>query len=291
MITVETIHGKFTGYDDDWITKGLQECGAFNRPELSMILSFLRAGDTVLDVGSHIGTYCVPMKKIVGEEGIVYAFEANPETFALLRKNLKDNDVEVRAFNNGVSCKPGILYMQERKNKYISSGSDYLVESPPEGLDQAVEVKLVAIDDVVKEKVDFIKIDVEGMEISVLKSAANTIDRSRPIIYCEYYEYFFKRAKDDPADFERFFKNRNYDYFMNVGKRFVANDEFQLVRIPGPKFVRAHTDFLLIPRESERYPKQFLDWKTYKPYKFIWDRVKTFLSPIKNTLRKVLKKS
>ncbi len=300
MITVEALNGTFTCYENDWVIKEIQACGAFSRPELGMITRFLKPGDTVLDVGAHIGTFSVPIKKAVGANGKLYAFEANPETFSLLQKNLADNGVEAEAFNKGVSAKKGTLYLKGRnlKNRHttndgdqpLNSGADYLTEALPEDSQNLIEVELVRIDDVVPGPVHFIKVDVEGMEMSVLQSAEKTIDRSRPIIYSEYFDYYLKRAGENPRHYEDFFKKRNYHFFINAGSRKASNDAFTLVRIPGPKYIRGQVDFLLIAADSDRYPEQFADWKTYKPYRFLWNRLRNFLSPLKAGLRSIIRR-
>lgn len=293
MITVEAIYGKFTCYDNDWMVEEIKTCGAYSRPELSIIKSILRPGDTALDVGAHIGTFAVPIKKALGPNGKLFAFEANPETFSLLEKNIADNDVEVIAFNKGVSDQKGTLYLKSRRlqkqknsqnNELYNSGTDYLVSAKPDDAENIVEVELVKIDDVVPGPVHFIKIDVEGMEINVLRSAQKLIDEFRPIIYSEYHDHYLKRSGENPKEYGRFFKDRKYHFFMNTGSRKASNDEFTLVRIPGPQYIRGQVDFLLVPKESDRYPKNFLCWKSYKPYKFIGNRIKNFLSAFKAML-------
>lgn len=296
MITVEALNGTFTCYDNDWIVKEIQACGSFCRPELSMISSFLKSGDTLVDVGAHIGTFCIPLKKQIGEEGRLFAFEANPQTFELLQKNFTDNNVKADAFNKGVSSKKGTLYLKGRNldarnqpgnaQNPLNSGADHLTDIKPQDSEFVTEVELVRIDDVIAGPVHFMKIDVEGMEISVLQSAEKTIDASRPIIYSEYFSYYLKRAGENPKTYEDFFKKRNYHFFTNASSRRASNDEFKLVRIPGPKYIRGQVDFLLIPADSDRYPKNFQDWKTSQPWKFLSNRIRNQLGSIKAAILK-----
>lgn len=297
MITVKALNGIFTCYENDWIIREIQDCGAFCRPELGMILQFLRQGDTALDIGAHIGTFSVPIKNAIGPSGRLLAFEANPETFSLLQKNLKDNGIKAEAFNYGVSDKKTPLYLKGRRlkdrsisiddNTPLNSGADYLTDTPQSGTDSLVTVASVQIDDIISEKIHFMKIDVEGMELSVLRSAEETIDRDHPIIYSEYLPYYLERAGEDPNQYENFLKNKGYHFFINARLRKASNDEYTLVRIPGPKYIRGQVDFLLIHKDSDRYPKHFLDWKTYKPYRFIWNKLRNFLSPFKRLVKNV----
>ena len=295
MITVEALNGTFTCYDNDWIIKEIQSYGAFSRPELGMIMRFLKQGDTLIDVGAHVGTFCIPLMKNVGNDGRLFAFEANPQTFSMLQKNFTDNNVTAHAFNKGVSVKKGTLFLKGRnldsrseadnQGQPLNSGADHLTDKRPENSEPFIEVELVKIDDVITGPVNFIKIDVEGLEISVLQSAEKTIDSTRPIIYSEYFTYYLKRAGEDPQTFEDFFKKRNYHFFTNLSSRRAANDEFKLVRIPGPKYIRGQVDFLLIPADSDRYPENFHDWKTSQPLKFLYNRTRNFLSACKAKLK------
>lgn len=52
----------------------------------------IKKGDTVLDLGAHIGYYTLLAAKLVGEKGKVFAFEPEPTNFALLKKNIKINN-------------------------------------------------------------------------------------------------------------------------------------------------------------------------------------------------------
>lgn len=280
-ITIESPYGTYTGYENDRAIIQTQKFGAHTRPELSMVLNFIKENDNIIDVGAHIGTFAVPMATKSGKNGKLFAFEANPKTAGLLKKNIADNDIKAHIFNNGVSTKNGSLFIQERKNKYKSSGSDYLVDKLPQNTKNVIEVNLIKIDDVISDNIDFIKIDVEGMEIEVLQSACKTIDKCRPIIYSEYVEFYMKRAGTTPADFEGFFKNKNYHFFINAGNRNAANDEFKLVRVPGTQYIRGQIDFLLIPKESDRYPSEYTEWYKHNLPKFLYCRFRNLLKTIK----------
>jgi len=281
MITVKSPFGIYTCHDGERIINQIQKYGAHTRPELSMVLSFIKPGDTVLDVGAHIGTFAIPIIKKIGPEGTLLAFEANSDTVELLKKNLSDNNPEAEIFNKGVSHKSGNLYLRDRTNKDSSSLSDYLVESSSQNNKNFVKVELVKVDDIISQPVNLIKIDVEGMELSVLQSAEKTIDNYRPLIYTEYVEYYIKRAGLDLKSFEEFFKKRNYHFFINAGTRNASNDEFTLVKVPGPKYTRGQVDFLMIPQDSNGYPTDYKNWMFCNPFKFLCNRARNILKILK----------
>lgn len=287
-IAVECPFGTFEGYDNDDVIKQIQEFGMHTRPELSMILDFIKPGDVVVDVGAHIGTFVVPIKQAVGEQGKVYAFEAHPDTFGLLEKNVQLNQMSAHLYNQGVSNQEGVLYIADRKNKHKNTAGNYLVEAESDfkKIDD-LQVQLVRIDDTLSEPIDFLKVDVEGRELDVLRSAAQTIDKYRPIVYSEFVEFFIKRrGGDNPQEYEDFFKTRKYHFFLNCGDRNASHDDYNLVKVPGIQYVRKQVDFLLIPEESARYPKQYQEWYQYDFFGFAFNRFRNMLKQIKGLFSK-----
>lgn len=88
------MYGPFFSWGNDFITGQLKQYSAHRRNELAMIKSFLREGDDVIDIGTHIGTFCIPFAKSIGEEGRVFAFEANPHNYELLQRNIQENSLQ-----------------------------------------------------------------------------------------------------------------------------------------------------------------------------------------------------
>ena len=80
----------------------------------------IEKGDTVLDLGSHIGYYTLIAAELVGEKGKVFAFEPEPTNFVLLKKNIKINNYQnVIPVQKAVSNKngKGRLYLKEKKTQ------------------------------------------------------------------------------------------------------------------------------------------------------------------------------
>ena len=141
----------------------------------------LRPGDVVLDLGANIGTTAVVFSKCVGPEGRVFAFE--PVVPELCRENTRRNAAaNVTVVPCGVSDQPG------RVDFHMS---DFCLDShcgpPPSGQRDAVRVRsapLVRLDDWQEEqrldRVDFIKMDIEGAEEAAIRGAERLIARCRP---------------------------------------------------------------------------------------------------------------
>ena len=108
----------------------------------------------------------------------VYAFEANPLVFDIMNISVKINKFDnIKSFNFGVSDKVGKAKIDNFNENNIGGQSLKIGEG---------EIELKPLDDIeFHKKISVIKIDVEGMEINVLKGAKNTINNYRPMLYIE----------------------------------------------------------------------------------------------------------
>lgn len=139
---------------------------------------FVKPGMTVIDVGAHIGYYTRLLSELVGRSGRVFAFEAHPDNYAVLKQNLRGRKYSnVEIYNCAVSDQKGKMQL------YVSSGSSnhsllmgYTEES---GI---IDVESITIDSFLSEKgiksVDFMKMDVEGAEPLVIAGMRNMIASS-----------------------------------------------------------------------------------------------------------------
>ena len=152
--------------------------------------SKIKPGDLVLDVGAHIGSFTLKAAKEVGPEGRVVSFEPSSENFKLLTLNVNSNNYSnVKLFNAAVGSAPGTakLHLGNRKgtNSLLSDAGVQQVgieEVPIRTLDSvADELKLT--------KVSFVKIDVEGFELEVLKGAKSILASSHPSIAMETHDF------------------------------------------------------------------------------------------------------
>jgi len=141
----------------------------------------LKQGDTVLDIGGHIGLFAVVTADIVGPQGKVFTFEPTPFTHRVLQQVVDLNGcskiVEVRG--EAVSSAVGTAVFFDTGNDVSNANS--LVRTDRSKTE--IEVPLTSVDAFVGEHdlyVTCIKIDVEGAELDVLKGARNTFLSQRP---------------------------------------------------------------------------------------------------------------
>ncbi len=157
--------------------------GIYEPPLIRLLQSQNTNGWTSFDVGANVGAITLALAKFSGPEGKIYSFEPGPPNLRRLRDNLNLNPelskrVEMTAA--GVGRTPGELYWAEEKG---NPGNALL------GKTGTHEIKIITLDDFVRErnipKLQFVKIDVEGMELEVMQGAAETLRRFRPMLYFE----------------------------------------------------------------------------------------------------------
>lgn len=141
--------------------------------ELVIIKQEVKAGDTVLDVGAHIGYFTLTLAKLVGNHGRVFAFEPSPENFLILKKNIQANNYNNTFLYNLAADKVRGVKKLYLRNSSADSGFFSNEKNRP-----FLQVKIDRLDDVLGDKVfsvDFIKMDIEGAESVALKGMEKII--------------------------------------------------------------------------------------------------------------------
>lgn len=159
----------------------------------------LSPGDCAFDVGANIGAVAIAMSRLVGVEGKVHAFEANPKTLPRLRTDLAANDVaNVAVVPRAAWSVSGASIAFYCDNSYYAAASS--VHRRNESW-QEVRVPTITLDDycrVNRLSPKAIKLDVEGAEFQVLQGASSLLDRCSPSFVLEYYPP--KRPEEDPVE-------------------------------------------------------------------------------------------
>jgi FkbM family methyltransferase len=153
-----------------------------------------RLGDVFVDVGAHVGKYALRIAKLIGNKGKVIAIEPHPKTFGALLFGIKINQLaNVVAFNVAAwdkKCRLR-LYLGEpdRKSSSIGLLGMGISSLKREVGTSNIEVFAKPLDDIINElelqRVNWVKIDVEGCEWEVLQGSLSTIKRFKPRIIVE----------------------------------------------------------------------------------------------------------
>jgi len=139
-----------------------------------------KPGDTILEVGAYTGLYAIRASEYIGPSGQVIAVEAVPDNFRILKMNVEKNRVaNVKTVSMGIYSKSGQLtfYRQSRQRASFVGGivkDEEKFEIQVDTLDQLAE-------DFGLEKVDFVRIQINGGEIHALKGSKRLLDYYRPV--------------------------------------------------------------------------------------------------------------
>lgn len=244
---VDARHGRFlVNPNDQYIGASMIAYGEWGEAEVRLFLSLLKPADTAVEVGSNIGAHTVPISKAVGNAGLVHAFEPQRLIHQMLNANLALNDcLNVHAHLAAVSNKPGVAEIcsipPHHRLNYgaLSLGFDLADDSHMES------VPVHSIDELDLPKLDFLKIDAEGHDLSVLHGAHASITRCRPVLFVEATS----QAKPGLLDTLRDHDYEGYWYVsaMHDAHNHRANPEYIWAY---QNYIVVSIDLLAVPREQ-----------------------------------------
>ena len=170
----------------------------FEIKELQVLQSIVGMGKTIVEVGANIGNHLVFYAQHLDAKKI-FPFEPNPEAVVLLDKNIRANKLETVVDKRGIGIGAGAEY---GKFAIMLPGENNLGAARLEA--GSGELEVFPLDETLKgERVDFMKIDVEGMEFDVLKGAQGIIGRDKPTLMVEVF-------RPKIAQFEAWCADNNY---------------------------------------------------------------------------------
>jgi len=189
--------------------------------ELSLFKEELNEGNFVLDIGANIGLYTLAASKIVNDSGFVFSFEPDPKSFANLKHNIERNMIQnVVLINKAVSSNTGSahLFCSTSKTHRVFN---YLTRNEGSS-EQTIDIKTISLDDFFKtrsQKVDVIKIDVEGWEFEAFKGMTNLIKTNSTLkIFLEFNPYTLTRSATNIPEFINFLHSSGF-IFYNINEK------------------------------------------------------------------------
>jgi len=193
-----------------------------DRSERDFLARHLSAGCIVVDAGANIGAYSQFLSQCVGESGIVHSFEPDPTNFARLRDSLaKFSNVRVNQLAVSDQTGEAALYVSKSLNvdhrTYPTEG-----ESRKE-----IAVWSTTLDDYFKagERVDLIKMDIQGFELHALRGAARVLDDNLDIkLLLEFWPFGLKQAGASAEAFLSFLHDRDFSLFIHGKNGLVGCD-------------------------------------------------------------------
>jgi FkbM family methyltransferase len=220
--------------------------GKFEAAEMEFLNRYLRQGMTVLDLGAHHGFYTLLASKRVGNTGNVFAFEPSPREREALRLHLRMNrckNVLIQEMALGEQNMDADLHVVEA----WAAGCNSLRPPDVAARMSPVPVHVVRLDDWLAEHkidhVDFVKLDVEGAELSILKGAQRFLERvPRPVILAEVQDVRTLPWGYRARDIVTMLEGLRYEWFQ-------LSTQGSLLKI-GPDREAFETNLVAVPSES-----------------------------------------
>jgi FkbM family methyltransferase len=198
--------------------------GNFEPVETEIVKKEIKENDIILDIGANIGYYSLIFAQLTGKSGKVYSFEPDPTNFEILKKNILVNKHEnVILENKAVSNKEGNLKL------YLSTENNGMHRIyPSKWCKDSIDINSIKIDNyfnIKKQKIDFVKLDIEGAEYDALLGMESIIQNNENIIiFIEFVPASLEEHGTNPEDV--------LDFFINEGfKIFRINNETKLKEI------------------------------------------------------------
>ncbi|MGD1712470.1 FkbM family methyltransferase [Dapis sp. BLCC M172] len=168
--------------------------------ELEFIRQNLKVSNPVIvDIGANTGNHLVYFAKIM-QAAKVIPIEFHPEIIAALKRHISINQVsniDLSKLGYAIGKNRGISFIKEHPAK------DFCLTEIADNIINGTEVVVVTLDELIQEKVDFIKVDVQGTEIDALVGAKNLISTYQPDMLVEV-------AKNHIKDFRKFLEAVRY---------------------------------------------------------------------------------
>ncbi len=210
--------------------------GAFERTTVSAYRRLVPSAGVVLDIGANVGAHTLHLARAVGEAGRVYAFEPTTYAFDKFQRNLALNpDIASRVTAEQIMLTdhPDDEIGADVYSSWPLSGDDEVHHSKHLGRPKSLTgSRSERLDDYLKktavDRVDFIKLDVDGFECHVLGGSASALRTFRPVILMELCPYVLVERGRSLAELLNIMKELKYEFYYLDGKTPVSSNPVKL---------------------------------------------------------------
>ncbi len=188
----------------------------YSREILEVFRRYAKPGDTVIDVGAHIGYFTLFLAELVGPQGHVYAFEPDPRARSFLARSISGSGmdwIDVSSF--ALATGRGTVKFFLAKGL----GSSSAVKSVQQMDAEETAIQTVSLDDLVDQgsvvgPIRVVKIDVEGYELDALRGMAKVLREHRPVMVVEVNKEMLEARGESPANL--FALLTSFDYSLEA---------------------------------------------------------------------------
>jgi FkbM family methyltransferase len=190
--------------------------GHWDSNETRVLEKLVKKNFNIIEVGANFGVHTLRMAKMVGPQGKVYAFEANPAVSKYLKMSIGMNQLGsvISVYEKVAGDIKGETYLTFGE---LNIGGGHLVSSPDS---QSVKIQIVQLDDEIgRQKIDLLKIDAEGCEGKIIAGAKRLIEDNPDIILMiKWIHQHLQNQGTDPNALADIFKRNGFKVWR-VGKK------------------------------------------------------------------------
>ena len=198
---------------DRWLALQLHRWGLMGREERRFLAAHIQPGMTVLDIGANQGLYGLFFARLAGPAGQVVSFEPDDLLYSALRENVDHNEPgTVRTHHLALGSRAGDMILHR---SLFNSGDNRLAsEAEDTTRREAVNIRVERVDRVLAgQRVNFVKMDVQGWELEVLRGMSGLLDdpqNARLAIYFEFWPQGLRDAGSEPTEILDFLDARGF---------------------------------------------------------------------------------
>ena len=197
---------------NDIVINCIKEGKVFEPEIVETAKRFIKEGSIVLDVGANFGQMSLLFSKMVGEEGTVYAFEADDFIFEILKKNIEANScTNIIPVFGAVYNQSGkeFFFPKQDFERFAAYGSYGIAPNASSGR----IVESLMIDDFDFQKpISFMKVDVQGSDLFAMQGAKLTIEKHKMPIVFEFEQQFQEEFGTSFPHYVDFVSSINYEF-------------------------------------------------------------------------------
>lgn len=211
---------KFHGFDllvwaNEYIGRRILTVGSFEKDEMVRLPSFVKPGDCCVDVGANIGLHTLSLARAVGVTGHVFSFEPVRKNALLAQLNCEINNLHnvtmIASPLSDVSGKRLSANLPDNDSSFafFSETGDMGDEGVTQTLDEFCRSRAIA-------SVHFIKVDVEGAEMKILRGASRLLSSAGapPVVMVEMVDDYLRRFGDNAGEAVAFMASLGYQPFV-----------------------------------------------------------------------------
>ena len=171
----------------------------YGKVDLNWMVQFLPYNPVIVEAGAYIGDQVGYAKQVWPQSQLIVAFEPNPHAFAQLQRQIDEKDLtHVKAYNLALQNYQGIAHLhlcrgvngKDRTWEHLSS----LLQPSEECQGPSIEVPCVILDDWCRQNqvdhIDILRLDLEGMELEVLRSSPEILKKTKLIILPSFFKAY-----------------------------------------------------------------------------------------------------